>query len=159
MLKRKTNFFKEVEKDIKTWFHLVFVSEISRIYFIYSIKKYIAYFSFCELCKVLLAGLKYDVYTASFICVILTLFISIPKHFSFFRSKIDTIRCIMSFFFVTIIILLNTLQIEFFKEFKSTFNETFFEFYFDDTKAIFSTILKDSSLLNHIFFHGERFLH
>ena len=152
MSRLKSHFLPEFYINLKIYLYLVFLQQIARIYYIFSLKQYIGNDKTFDIFKVIIIGLQYDVIPSGLIFILLMLkasiFTVINYKTSFFKKFDYTIIMI----FVSLILIANVLQIEFFKEFKDNFNETLFEFYFDDTEAIFSTIFKDISMILHVLF-------
>ena len=82
----ENNFYTELKKDLKTWLYFIFINQISRIYFIYSLKQHIGLFNISDFLNILIAGLKYDVVFSSIISFLFTISFSFYKLLSYVKS-------------------------------------------------------------------------
>jgi len=121
------NFFKEIKEDIKIYFYLISINQICRIYFIYSLKEHIGPLHSFDILFTMVKGLKYDLLISSIFCILLNFLMLLHNVLNLKSINLKHLRYSFTFIFTVLTFTINILQIEFFKEFKDNFNETFYQ--------------------------------
>ena len=146
------SFLKQVSRDIKLWFSLVFFFFINRAFMMFYFSENIVESDMVS--DILLSffnGFRYDSMVSTYM-VIIPLFFSVYAGFSPSSKTPDRVRI----FFAAISIAMSTLMFcvsfEYFIEYNDVFNHFIFGLYYDDTKAILITVWKEYHLLRYIIF-------
>jgi phosphoglycerol transferase MdoB-like AlkP superfamily enzyme len=130
----------ECKKDLKQWLFFMFsLSFFRAVFIIYFKDKIEATTSWIDVVKAFVNGLRYDGMAATYF-VLLPLLLSVISGFVDLRALERRVRTLLGALFNVLTTALAVVTLVYFKEYNDQFNHFIFNLYYDDTKAIFSTI-------------------
>ncbi|MFA6472256.1 MAG: hypothetical protein WCU00_09480, partial [Candidatus Latescibacterota bacterium] len=144
------SFFIQFQKDVKLWIFCVAFLMLYRLIFIASYHQKINPSSgFSDFAKVLSYGFCFDIMVAGYF-ILIPFLMSVANGFIDLRKAADRVRVIFGVVFISAFIILGIVNHGFFGEFDEPLNAFLFQVYFDDTKAVFSTLWQEYHLLRAI---------
>lgn len=143
-------FISQLKKDLKQWMFFMLTLTFFRIVFV-------AYFRirieevtpWTALIKALVNGIRYDSMAATYF-ILLPLLLSVLCGFIDLTSFTASVRRGFGAFFLILSTVLSIVSIEYFREYNDQFNHFIFNLYYDDTRAILSTIWADYRVLPNL---------
>lgn len=143
-------FFIQFQKDVKLWLFCVACLMLYRLIFIAAYHQKINPSSpFSDFAAVLSYGFCFDIMVAGYF-VLIPFLLSVANGFTDLRSTAERVRASFGILFVTASTILGIVNHGFFGEFDEPLNAFLFQVYFDDTRAVFSTIWQEYHLLRAI---------
>jgi phosphoglycerol transferase MdoB-like AlkP superfamily enzyme len=143
-------FFTQFQKDVKLWLFCVAFLMLYRLIFIALYHEKINPSSgFSDFAAVLSYGFCFDIMVAGYFVLIPFLF-SVASGFIDLTRTAEKVRASIGVLFLTVSTILGVVNHGFFGEFDEPLNSFIFQLYFDDTKAVFTTIWQDYHLLRAI---------
>ena len=137
---RWDRFIGECKKDLKQWFFFMFSLSLFRaVFIIYFKDKIDANTSWIDVLKAFVNGVRYDGMAATY-SILPPLLLSIISGFVDLRSLERRLRNLLGALFIVLTTALAVVTLVYFKEYNDQFNHFIFNLYYDDTKAILSTI-------------------
>lgn len=133
-------FISQFKKDVKQWLFFMGLLSVLRIVFVLSFGAKIEHgTSWPDIVKAFLNGLRYDGTVATYM-ILISVLTSVLCGFIDIRNLSDRVRFFLGSTFTVLTVTLSVIAIGYFREFNDQFNHWIFNLYYDDTKAIFSTI-------------------
>jgi phosphoglycerol transferase MdoB-like AlkP superfamily enzyme len=136
-------FISQFQKDVKLWLLCVLFLEFFRLVFIFSFRRKMNGESdLLDVLAAILNGFRYDSMAATF-WILIPFIMSVLCGFVDMTKTADRVRGVVGSLFVVLSTFICAVTLEYFGEFNDQFNQFLFEIYYDDTKAVFSTILAE----------------
>ncbi len=133
-------FIWQLKKDLKQWlFFMALLSFMRLVLIVVFHGKIGATTPWADIPKTFLNGLRYDVMVATYIALI-PLLMSVLCGFVDIRKAAEPVRALFGRLFIVLSVVLSVVTIGYFKEYNDQFNHWIFNLFYDDTRAIFSTI-------------------
>jgi phosphoglycerol transferase MdoB-like AlkP superfamily enzyme len=147
-------FIGQFQKDVKLWVFYVLFLELFRLIFIFSFRqKMNGENDLLEVLAVALNGFRYDSMAATY-WMFVPILMSVLCGFIDLRKVSDWVRGAFGSLFIVFSAIICTVTLEYFGEFNDQFNQFLFELYYDDTKAVFSTILAEYNAVENFLAMG-----
>lgn len=136
-------FTGQFQKDVKLWVFCVFFLEIFRLVFIFTFRRKMdVESSLLDVLTAALNGIRYDSMVVTY-WMLVPFLMSVLCGFVDMRKISDRVRGAFGSVFIVLSAFICAVTLEYFGEFNDQFNQFLFEIYYDDTKAVFSTILAE----------------
>ena len=139
-------FYQQFRADLKLWCYFVCLQQICRLYYIYSLRNYLASDSGIDLLgQAMLHGLRFDALWATVWILVALLFFTLPSLIGTVNSasKLNRYRQYLAGIFTACTATIYSIHIEYFREYKDLFNQFVFGILYDDRVAIAKTILAE----------------
>jgi phosphoglycerol transferase MdoB-like AlkP superfamily enzyme len=133
-------FTGQFRRDCKLWLFLMLILSCFRLFFIvYFRDKLDGATAWTEALKAVVNGLRYDGVVATYIMLV-SLILTVLCGFTDLRKISDRVRWLTGSSFVVLSTAIWIITLAYFREYNDHFNHFIFNLYYDDTKAILSTI-------------------
>jgi phosphoglycerol transferase MdoB-like AlkP superfamily enzyme len=136
-------FIGQFQKDVKLWVFYVLFLELFRLIFIFTFRRKMNGDSdMLDVMAAALNGFRYDSMAATY-WMLVPFLMSVICGFIDIGKISDRVRGAFGSLFIVVSAIICAVTLEYFGEFNDQFNQFLFELYYDDTKAVFSTILAE----------------
>lgn len=140
-------FREQTRKDLKQWLYYLCSLSLFRIAFLLYFRDKIGTTTvWTDILKAVVNGVRFDAMVSTYWILIPFLF-TLSCSFSDLRFLADRARRLFGIIFATLTTIAFVVTIGYFKEYNDQFNHYVFNLYYDDTKAILSTIWAEYHVL------------
>ena len=143
-------FISQFKRDLKQWLFFMALLSVMRLILIVVFSGKIGETTLgADIFKTFVNGLRYDVMVTIY-CTLIPLLMSVVCGFADFSKAAERVRALIGRLFIILSVILSIVTIGYFKEYNDQFNHWIFNLYYDDTRAILSTIWAEYHLVPNL---------
>jgi len=142
-------FLSQLGYDLNLWFFFMLLFLGSRLYFITALSSFAKSYSLTDILTAFSVGMRFDLVHATVFVLFPLIGLSLPNSYFSYEKIANRIRFGWGMVIAFVIIFSQVIQVEYYREFNTVFNDTLLGLFHDDLSLIFHTILPDYHVLQN----------